>query len=156
MKRNILMLFSLFLLAACMNPNDRLFRGSWHTLLEAHLNPSASSVFIYADNHRLDYNLLIMREQVPAQYREAFISSWIDKERGYRQGQCDIQQASVQDVVYYTCDAIKRLPNGARFVVYVVGVQGDMGYAKTYLSLRELSQSEQEEIALALNQFSLD
>ena len=147
----------LCLLAACSS-NDITLQNQTYKLEVAELNHTHGYMNLqYINRKRPNEIFLVMQDNLSHTNLSQFSSSWIKKEKEYRQKTapiCEIEKKHYQNIDYYVCDSEQS--NVTLVYVFETKVikNRSYGYAKIRSNQRRLSESEQQNIAIGLSQFS--
>lgn len=125
-----------------------IFQGKLYELLEAEVSYSMAS-FQYVPYDRSNNVIFVERYNLPAEQIDHFIQDWYAKEMAYRKNDCVLQYKVARNVPYATCD----FKNGTRYVIYLLDVKDNRGFARAYISAQKQSDTKEKEIVNDLAKF---
>ncbi|MBQ1837397.1 MAG: hypothetical protein II131_02475 [Neisseriaceae bacterium] len=145
----------LCLLVACSS-NDITLQNQTYKLDVAEFGKGYMNL-AYTNKKNPNEKFLVMRDPLPQNDIPRFSDLWIEDQQKKRQKAvpiCTIEKKHYQNIDYYVCDSEQNNVT----VVYVLEtkiIDGiSYGFAKIRSNQRRLSESEQQNIAIGLSQFS--
>ncbi len=139
-------------LVACANVNDRLFLNSSYVLQETALKQGVN-LFKYKNKTNPKQRIMIETQRLnKVEEYPQYLADWVEKEKGYRQGDCVLQHKNYQEQEYYICD-LQDLHGTDERILYLFGHQDKLAFVKVFAVYSSVDNEKQ--ILDALKKFKV-